>query len=113
MGWGYDTTGGIGDNAALTRSTPVAVCGNHTFCHIRKHRYNQPFMRGLIGIDKAGKAWAWGINDEGDIGDYTTLNRSTPVAVCGNHTFLFIQSSGGIKRRSPGGGISYGWTFTY
>jgi len=112
-GWGYNDAGGLGDNSILTRSTPVAVCGDHTFCYIHKHRYNNSFMKGLIGIDYVGKAWAWGINDAGDIGDNSIINRSTPVAVCGNHTFLFIQSGATIRRRSPGGGVAYSWAFNY
>ena len=105
--WGNGDYGVNGDRSGTNRSTPVAVCGNHTFIQI---------SRGLnhsIGLDKNGMAWAWGWNNRGELGCNNQTGYSTPVAVCGNHTFLFIQSSGGIKRRSPGGGISYGWTFTY
>jgi len=111
-GWGYNSDGSLEDNTTTNRSTPVAVCGNHTFCAIITHRYGNAEVRGMLAIDYTGKMWGWGNNSRGDVGDNTTINRSTPVAVCGNHTFLFIQS-GTIKRRSPGGGVAYGWSFTY
>lgn len=86
-GWGSNNTGMLGDNTVISRSTPVAVCGGHSFTY------------GLIGrgnsvgaIDINGNLWMWGSNINGSLGDNTTTARSTPIAVCGGHTFR----SGGI-----------------
>ena len=83
-GWGYNTWGDIGDNSTVSRSTPVAVCGGHTFCSV------QIGISQSYGIEKTGKLWTWGFNSSGQLGDYTVVNRSQPVAVCGNHTFCQV-----------------------
>ena len=82
--WGYNTWGNIGDNSSVSRCTPVAVCGGHTFCFV------QIGIDQSYGIEKTGKLWTWGFNGSGQLGDYTSVNRLTPVAVCGNHTFCQV-----------------------
>jgi len=86
-GWGYNGYGCLGNNISTDRSTPVAVCGAHTFCQISCGQHH------VLAIDNHGKAWAWGSNfNVGTLGDNTSTNRSTPVAVCGGHTFCDIEA---------------------
>jgi len=86
-GWGYNEQGQLGDNTGyINRCTPVAVCGNKTFCNIETGN------RHTIAIDHQGKAWAWGYNYHGQLGDNTTVSRRTPVAVYGNKTFCNISA---------------------
>lgn len=37
----------------------------------------------LLALDAAGNAWAWGLNNDGQLGDGTRLNRNSPVQVPG------------------------------
>ena len=39
----------------------------------------------------AYKAWAWGANSNGELGDNTKTHRSTPVSVYGDHSFIKID----------------------
>lgn len=78
-GWGNNYFGNLGNNTKGTgycKSTPVAVCGNHTFCQISNGDFHS------IGLDNRGKLWSWGINNYGQLGDNTQTYRSTPVVVC-------------------------------
>ena len=86
--WGQNSSGQLGDNSAVSKSTPVAVCGNNkTFCKI-SGKYQTSF-----GIDKNGKAWGWGHNGYGQLGDNSAVSISTPVAVYGSKTFCSIIST--------------------
>ena len=87
-GWGYNNNGNLGDNSAVNpRRTPVAVYGNKTFCQISGGQYQS------LGIDFRGKAWGWGKNNYGQIGDNSMTNKSTPVAVLGvTKTFCHISA---------------------
>jgi len=101
--WGYGEYGGLGVNSLDSYSTPVAVCGNHTFCSINASSHS-------LGLDNNGQAWSWGYNYNGDLGvgeNYTT-SKSTPVAVCGNHTFCSI-SAGNHSFGLDNNGQSWSW----
>lgn len=74
--WGQNGGGNIGDNTTTSRRTPVAVCGGHSFTDIKSG--SNYFT---IGLDINGKAWAWGYNQYGELGDNTTTQKNTPVAV--------------------------------
>src|SRR3989304_3046154 len=36
-----------------------------------------------VALKKDGTVWAWGSNSDGQLGDGTTINRSTPVQISG------------------------------
>lgn len=77
-GWGYNGVGNLGDNSIIDRWTPVSVLGAvKTFCEIAGGFAHS------VAIDKNGRAWAWGSNDNGQLGDNSLTNRSTPVSVLG------------------------------
>lgn len=44
----------------------------------------------MVAFKKNGQAWSWGLNSKGQCGDNTTIIRSSPVSVVGNHSFYFF-----------------------
>lgn len=82
--WGHNLHGQIGDNTATSRRTPVLVGGSvKTFCSVTKKGYLHTTL-----LDKNGAIWACGYNNVGQIGDNSTVSRSTPIKVSGsNKTF--------------------------
>ena len=86
--WGYNASGHLGINSFVgSISTPTAVYGTKTFCKVSSGRYN------TLAIDKNGKLWSWGQNDVGQLGDGTTADKYTPVAVCiTGKTFCQIEA---------------------
>ena len=95
-GWGGNGQGQLGQNNTTNKSTPVAIAGAlKTFCKINAGGLNGGFSSSAssLAIDKNGRIWGWGNNNEGQLGQNNTTNRSTPVAIAGAlKTFCKIAS---------------------
>jgi alpha-tubulin suppressor-like RCC1 family protein len=50
-------------------------------------------------LDAAGKAWCWGANGAGQLGDGTTTDRFEPVPVQGGHSFVQLAAGGNPNGR--------------
>ena len=83
--YGYDGAGqvGVGDDGQASKFAPVAVADNHTFTTVTAG------MNHTCGIDTTGKAWCWGYDSNGQVGDGNDgqADEYAPVAVAGGHTF--------------------------
>jgi alpha-tubulin suppressor-like RCC1 family protein len=90
--WGYNGVGQLGNNAVTSQLTPVSVLGAvKTFCEI-SNGVNQAFA---LAIDKNGRAWAWGVNGNGQLGNNTVISQRTPVSVLGAvKTFCKVSVGG-------------------
>jgi alpha-tubulin suppressor-like RCC1 family protein len=75
--WGDNRYGQLGDGTTTDRHTPVAVemPPGVSFVGIDGGGYH------TVALTPTGAAYAWGYNREGEVGDGTTVNRTTPVAV--------------------------------
>jgi alpha-tubulin suppressor-like RCC1 family protein len=47
-----------------------------------------------VAIQSDGTLWAWGLNDFGQLGDGTTINKSVPTQIGTNTDWAFIDASG-------------------
>jgi len=75
--WGYNGYGQIGDGTTTTpKTTPTAVSGLGSGVSLMVAGYYH-----TCAIKTDGSAWCWGFNNSGQLGDGTTINRSTPTAV--------------------------------
>ena len=74
--WGRNEFGQLGDGTTTTRLTPVMVSGfsSGAVAVVTGYYYS-------CALTTAGGVWCWGQNENGQLGDGTTTNRSTPVAV--------------------------------
>ena len=110
-GWGYNLYGQLGNNDTddwgSFPNSPVAVCGDHTFCHISAGGSHS------LAIDQNGQAWGWARGANGRLGDNTETNRSTPVAVCGGHTFCHISAGNFHSLAIDHSGQAWGWGYNY
>jgi alpha-tubulin suppressor-like RCC1 family protein len=79
--WGAAGQGKVGDNTAVNKSSPVSVVGGFTdWCQVSAS------IRHSLGARQNGTAWAWGCNTNGQLGDDTITNKSSPVSVIGGFT---------------------------
>jgi alpha-tubulin suppressor-like RCC1 family protein len=73
--WGLGTAGRLGNGAtAGSIDTPIT-----TFAGGTNWKQVSSGSSHTAAIKTDGTLWAWGRGNEGQLGDYTTLNRSTPV----------------------------------
>ncbi|MDP3775419.1 MAG: IPT/TIG domain-containing protein, partial [Gemmatimonadales bacterium] len=96
----YTTSAGSGScTGCFTYNPPVTVTrtsltagGGHT-----------------CGLTSGGAAYCWGGNGSGQLGDGSTTQRPTPVAVAGGITFASLAPGGGRTCGVTSGGAGYCW----
>jgi len=107
--WGRNDFGQLGDNTVIGKSSPVLVVGSHSFVEIAVSKYYFSF-----GRKSNGQVWAWGFNGQGQLGDNTRTNKSSPILIVGNHSF--IEIAGGYyhaiakKRNGEVWAWGYNWS---
>ncbi len=76
---GTNASGQLGDNSTSHRSSPVqTVAGGTNWKSVSCGWYY------IAAIKTDGTLWSWGINTNGQLGDNTIINRSSPVqTICG------------------------------
>jgi alpha-tubulin suppressor-like RCC1 family protein len=79
--WGNNTVGQLGDGTNTHRSVPVAVSGGLLFKLVSAGAGGENSH--TCGLTTGDRAYCWGSNFLGQLGDGTTTDRSTPVAVVG------------------------------
>ena len=75
--WGGNDYGQLGDGSNADSNYPVLITNgqNNTWKSISLGAYY------TCGIDENGKLWCWGSNNNGQLGDGTTINSSYPLLI--------------------------------
>ncbi|HET6777990.1 MAG TPA: hypothetical protein VFH26_03825 [Gemmatimonadales bacterium] len=76
--WGRNTYGTLGDGATTHRPRPRAVGGELQFS-----RLSTTLGHHSCGVSTGNRAYCWGLNDSGQLGDGTQIQRLRPRAVVG------------------------------
>jgi len=82
--WGGNFDGQLGDGTNVDRLTPVPVCADISCTTTLTLRNASSIAAGLyhsVAVDN-GSVWAWGWNEDGQLGDETTDGRVIPVQTC-------------------------------
>ena len=108
--WGSNICGQLGLNIDTNnRSSPIQVVGNHSFIKL-----STSGSINSLALKSDGSCWAWGHNTEalnlpGALGDNTTDNRSSPVAVVGAHSFINIATAAARSLALKSDGSIWSW----
>lgn len=102
--WGSNAYGKLGDGTTADRLVPVAVSGGLTFSALSVGLGNQ-----TCGLTSSGAAYCWGVNDYGQLGDGTTISRSTPTRVAGGLVFVQLSAGDGHTCGVTVDGVAYCW----
>jgi alpha-tubulin suppressor-like RCC1 family protein len=98
--WGFGTSGQLGNNSAISRSSPVQTIAFGTNWRQVACGYSH-----TAAIKTDGTLWCWGSNNVGQLGDNSITNRSSPVqtvtfannwkqVTCGNSSTYAIKNDG-------------------
>ncbi len=96
--WGQNNFGQVGDGTTTVRSTPVqvfadgaadggwvAVAVGSSMISIRGHS---------VALREDGSLWAWGSNENGQLGDGTTSDRHEPIKISEEGEYWVFVSAG-------------------
>jgi len=105
--WGQNDSGQLGDNSTTYSGSPVDVFGlDHDVIAIST---GSSFFRGhTCALTTIGSVKCWGQNNQGQLGDNSTIDRYTPVEVsglsqgvtaisAGSYSTCALTSVGGVK----------------
>jgi alpha-tubulin suppressor-like RCC1 family protein len=88
--WGLNAFGELGDGTGSKQITPVDVSGlTSGVASVSAGGYH------TCAVTTEGAVKCWGLNDDGEVGDGTTLPRKTPVDVSGLGSGVAAVSAGG------------------
>ena len=78
--WGRNNYGQLGDGTIINRSSPIQTVnfGNNWK---KIAAWDIGYSIGTAALKSDGSLWVWGLNDRGQLGDGTTISKSTPVQV--------------------------------
>jgi cysteine-rich repeat protein len=103
--WGQNGSGQLGDGTTAERSTPVDVCEDATCTNPLSGI--QAISTGgatTCALTDSGNVKCWGNNLKGQLGDGTTISRTTPVDVCATGAiYCSSYPLSNIKEISVGG----------
>ena len=87
--WGHNTYGGLGDNTAVSKSSPVqTVSGGTNWKLVAAGGYH------IAAIKTDGTLWTWGFNTWGALGDNTVVQKSSPVQTVSGGTNWKLVAGG-------------------
>lgn len=107
--WGINNNGQLGVGDVSARSSPVAVLGGITFTDVAGGGTGGNIY--YLGLNTAGAAYAWGDNQNGQLGLGDVASRSSPVVVLGGLTFKqIIPAQDGLSSFGlTSTGVAYAW----
>ncbi|WP_242336198.1 MULTISPECIES: Ig-like domain-containing protein [unclassified Anaeromyxobacter] len=86
--WGQNSFGALGNPSVGDSFVPVPVSGGLAFVQL----IAGGFIGHTCGLTASGKAYCWGENELGQVGDDSTIDRFAPSAVAGDLSFNALDA---------------------
>lgn len=106
--WGRNDAGQVGDGTLSSqRRWPKAVAGGLSIRRVTAG--SSPSWGNTCGETTGSRAYCWGLNSTGAVGDGTTTQRLTPVPVAGGLYFSQVSAGGLYACGKTSAGVAYCW----
>lgn len=111
--WGSNIQGQLGDSSTTNRNAPVQVnagTGTTTWKMVAVgDQFAVGIRSGTSTTATGGTLWAWGYNQNGQLGDGTQTNRSVPVQIGKDTDWAFVSAGKGHVLALKTSGLLYSW----
>jgi len=88
--WGSNFAGALGDNTTVSKSSPVQIGPNLAWAQVSAGPDGQ-----TVAVTTTSRLYAWGANGRGQLGDGTTINRSSPVQIGALTSWVQVSAGSG------------------
>lgn len=102
--WGNNSNGQLGDNTVANKSSPVQVGTQTNWAEAYAGLDNW-----VIARKTDGTLWVWGINFYGQLGDGTTIDKSSPVQVGTQTNWASAKAATQVAIALKTDGTLWGW----
>lgn len=106
---GSNSSGQLGDGTTIAKSSPVTTAGGGTIWN--RIILGQSYT---VATRTDGTLWTWGVNNNGQLGDSTIINKSSPITVSGGGTnwSTIAAGLGHVAAMKTDGTLwSWGWNY--
>lgn len=104
--WGSNNLGQLGLGDTANRSTPVQITGATWKQVAASIDFYSPHT---LAIQRNGTLWAWGSNSRGQLGDGTTVAKSTPVQVGSDNNWVQVANGNEYSVAIKSDGSLWAW----
>lgn len=106
--WGDNSAGQLGDGTYIHKYTPTSVNGL-----TKDINAIEAGGAHTLALKNDGTVWSWGVNNSGELGDGTTVNRNIPGQVIGLTEITAISAGNGYSLALKKDSTVWMWGYCY
>ena len=120
--WGDNSNGQLGDGTTTTRLTPTSLSTAGALSGLKivgislggRYDSDEGYLGFSVAVSDSGSLVSWGTNNDGELGDGSTSQRTSPVLVddsgaINGKTIASVSSSERFSIALDSDGLAYGW----
>ncbi|WP_348692475.1 hypothetical protein [Duganella fentianensis] len=102
--WGSNIRGQLGDSTTIDRNAPVQVSGGSLLW--KQIAVGEQFV---VALRSDGTIWSWGFNQNGRLGDGTTVDHAIPTKIGKDTDWAYVAAGKGHAFAIKTTGVMYAW----